>query len=109
MYLNYTDKSYCLPLFWCPGLFFALVLYSPERNLSYQMLEVSYLFPVLLRFPSCLALVVQCEPESPAPVLKKPTQKGEDEVKPQRVRYVMERLIEDYFEEERGEKRRRRD
>lgn len=31
--------------------------------------------------------------------------KGEDEVHPQRDCYVIERLIEDYFEEEKGKKR----
>lgn len=31
--------------------------------------------------------------------------RGDDEAKPQRDRYVMERLIKDYSEEERGEKR----
>lgn len=52
----------------------------------------------------CLVLVVQCESQSPAPLLKKATKKGEDEVHPQRDCYVIERLIENYFEEEKGKK-----
>lgn len=61
----------------------------------------SYLVPVLLLWaPRCLVLVVQCEPQSPTPLLKKAIKKGEDEMNPQRDRYVMERLIEHYFEVE---------
>lgn len=60
---------------------------------------------MLLCAPSFLALVVQCEPQSPATLLKKAMKKGDDEVNPQRDRYVMERLIVDYSGEERGEKR----
>lgn len=57
---------------------------------------------MLLGTPSRLVLVVQSEPEPPAAVLQEAMERGHDGVKPQRDRYVMERLIEDYFEEERG-------
>lgn len=50
----------------------------------------------------CLVLVMQGEPQSPAPLLKKAMR--EYEVNPQRNRYVMERLIGDYFEEEKGKR-----
>ena len=36
---------------------------------------------------------MQCESQSPAPLLKKATKRGHDEVKPQRDRYVLERLL----------------
>lgn len=60
---------------------------------------------LLLCAPSCLVLVVQCEAQSPATLLKEAMKKGEDEVNPQRDRYVMERLIEHYFEVEREKER----
>lgn len=79
---------------------------SPSLVLqSRQQVITSYLVPVLLCAPSCLVLVVQCEPQSPEPFLKK----GDGEVSPQRDRYVMERLVEDYFERGEGGKKRRRD